>query len=220
MGDFERKRTIMVDRQIRPNDVTDPRVLSAFLAVPREEFVSSSQQELAYMDEDIPVSNTDDQRFLMEPTALAKLVQLAGIREDDIVLDVGCATGYSTAILSQLCGSVVALETDESLAEQASETLIRLAFDNAAVVTGDLPAGYAKEAPYDVIFVGGAVDCVPGALIDQMKTGGRLVAVEGHGNTARARLYLREDDGAAARTAFNCALMPLPGFSKEAVFQF
>ncbi|MGI9355148.1 MAG: protein-L-isoaspartate O-methyltransferase family protein [Rhizobiaceae bacterium] len=220
MNDFEQARIVMVDRQIRPSDVTDPRIIDAFLAVPREEFVPSSQRALAYMDEDIPLASADRQRYLMEPASLAKLIQLAGVAEDHIVLDVGCATGYSTAVLSQLCGSIVALESDESLATQASETLMRLAFDNAAVVTGDLSAGYAKEAPYDIIFVGGAVDYVPGGLIEQLKAGGHLVVVEGHGNTGNARVYLREGDTASARTAFNCAVMPLPGFAMEAAFEF
>ena len=220
MSDFEQARIVMVDRQIRPNDVTDPRLIDAFLEVPREEFLPSNQRALAYMDEDIPLSSTDGNRYLMEPTALAKLIQLANIREDHIVLDVGCATGYSTAVLSEICGSVVALECDESLATQASETLSRLAFDNVAVVTGELSAGYPNEAPYDVIFVGGAVEYVPDQLVDQLKAGGRLIVVEGRGNTGLARVYIREGDAASGRTAFNSAVMPLPGFAKGAAFQF
>jgi len=220
MNDFKQARIVMVDRQIRPNDVTDPRIIDAFLAVPREEFLPSSQRALAYMDEDIPLSGTDGLRHMMEPTALAKLIQLAGVEDEHIVLDVGCATGYSTAVLSKICGSVLALESDEELATQASETLMRLAFDNVAVVTGELALGYAKEAPYDVIFVGGAVEHVPDQLIDQLKIGGRLVAVEGRGNTGLARLYMREADTASARTAFNSAVMPLPGFARETGFQF
>ncbi len=220
MGDFEKARITMVDRQIRPSDVTDPRIIAAFLEVPREEFVSSAQRYLAYMDEDIPVSNTGDRRYLMEPTALAKLMQLASIQDDDIVLDVGCASGYSSAVLSLLCGSVVALECDETLAEQASEALVRLAYDSAVVVTGALEVGYPKEAPYDVIFVGGSVDEIPPKLVDQLKVGGRLVAVEGQGNTGRARLYRREAETVAVSTAFNSSVMPLPGFGKEAAFEF
>ncbi len=220
MGDFEKARVTMVDRQIRPSDVTDPRIIAAFLDVPREEFVSSGQRSLAYMDEDIPVSADGARRYLMEPTALAKMVQLAALETDDIVLDVGCATGYSSAILSQLCGSVVALESDEALAGQASETLMRLAFDTAVVVTGELESGYPKEAPYDVIFVGGCVDQVPDKLIGQLKIGGRLVVVVGQGNTGCAYLYRREADTTAVSMAFNCSIKPLPGFAAEPVFEF
>ncbi|MDD9909978.1 MAG: protein-L-isoaspartate O-methyltransferase [Ahrensia sp.] len=218
--DFEQARVVMVDRQIRPNDVTRADILEAFLEVPREEFVPSEQQALAYMDEDIALAGTDGERYLIEPTAFAKLVQLANPGPDDIVLDIGCATGYTTAILSRLCGSVVALESDAGLGEGASETLMRLSFGNVAVVSGDLAKGYPKEAPYDVVFVSGSVGEVRQEWLDQLKPGGRLVVVEGSGNTGKARLYLRGETSVSSRTAFNSAIMPLPGLQREPEFQF
>src|SRR5690606_16823482 len=124
--------------------------------------------------------------YLMEPSPLAKLVQLAEIGKGDVVLEVGCGTGYASAVLSLLSGSVVALECDEGLAAQAGETLARLGYDNVAVVTGPLEAGHAPEAPYDVIFVHGAVEHVSQALFAQMRDGARLVVVEGSGNASRA----------------------------------
>ena len=190
MIDFEKARITMVDCQVRPNDVTDYAIIDAFLAVPREEFVSTAQKPFAYIDEDIPVSQDGTKRFLMESMSLSKLLQLADIKKDNIVLDIGCATGYSTALISRLCNSVVALESDPVLAEQATKTLTELGYDNTVVVNGAL------------------------------ENGGRLVVVEGTSNAGEARLYTNENSVVCARTAFNCAVMPLPGFEKTAEFVF
>ncbi len=220
MIDFEKARITMVDCQVRPNDVTDYAIIDAFLAVPREEFVSTAQKPFAYIDEDIPVSQDGTKRFLMESMSLSKLLQLADIKKDNIVLDIGCATGYSTALISRLCNSVVALESDPVLAEQATKTLTELGYDNTVVVNGALENGYEKEGPYDVIFIGGAVQALPQGLSSQLKEGGRLVVVEGTSNAGEARLYTNENSVVCARTAFNCAVMPLPGFEKTAEFVF
>ena len=223
MIDHEQARTHMVDCQIRPNDVTNFAVLDVFGSVPREEFVPARNRDLAYVDEDIAI-HADAvgayKRYLMEPMSMARLVQLADIRKDDIALDVGCGTGYSTAILSLLCSSVVAVECDETLALQASENLTALNYDNAVVVPGALETGYPSEGPYDVIFVGGAVDKLSNALIDQLKDGGRLVVVEGVGNSGSARLYTNNDGLVSGRSVFNCAVKPLPGFQMAESFEF
>ncbi len=220
MIDFENARMTMVDCQIRPNDVTDHRVLDAFSEIPREAFVSAAQRSLAYIDEDLPLSSGGSKRYLMEAMSMSKLVQLAGIEEDNIVLDIGCGTGYSTAVLSKLCNSVVALECDEALAGQATQTLIELGCDNTVVVTGALENGLSKEGPYDAIFIGGAVDLVPETLLAQLKDGGRLVVVEGTGNAGVAKLYTRDGDVTGANEVFNCSVMPLPGFEREIGFTF
>ena len=220
MIDFENARTTMVDCQIRPNDVTDHRVIDAFMDVPREAFVSAAQRPLAYIDEDLPLSSGGSKRYLMEAMSMSKLVQLADIKEDNIVLDIGCGSGYSTAILSKLCNSVVALECDEALAGQATQTLIELGCDNTVVVTGALENGLAKEGPYDAIFIGGAVDAVPEVLLAQLKDGGRLVVVEGTGNAGVAKLYTRDGGVIGANEAFNSSVMPLPGFEREVGFTF
>lgn len=217
MIDYKAARTKMVDNQIRTTDVTSHEVLDAFLTVPREEFVPAAVKPLAYIDNDIQVAPG---RFLMEPSPLAKLVQLAEIGGSDVVLEVGCGAGYAAAILSRLAGSVVALESDATLAATATETLARLGYDNVAVVTGNLEAGYADEAPYDVIFVGGAVEFVPEALFAQLRDGGRLVVVEGYGNASQARLYLKDGGYVSERYVFNTAVKPLPGFRKAKEFVF
>ena len=215
--DYTAARIKMVDNQIRTTDVTSHSVLEAFLTVPREAFVPAQLKPLAYIDNDIEVAPG---RYLMEPSPLAKLIQLAVITREDVVLEVGCNTGYASAVLSKLAGSVVALETDETLAATASETLSELGYDNVAVVTGELEKGYAAEAPYDAIFVHGAVEVVPEAFFAQLRDGGRLVVVEGYGNASQARLYIKERGIASERSVFNTAVKPLPGFRRAAEFVF
>lgn len=223
MMNFEAARIKMVENQIRTTDVTSHPVISAFLSVPREAFLPQEKKALAYIDEDIPVSPAADDkpaRFMMEPSPLAKLVQLLEVKKNDVVLVVGSGEGYSTAILSLLANSVVAVESDENLASESSQHLADLGYDNAAVVTGNIEEGYAPEAPYDAIFVNGAIEFVPQALLDQLRDGGRLVAVEGYGNAARARLYWRERDVCSYISSFNAAIRPLPGFTKAKEFEF
>lgn len=217
MMDYAAARIKMVDNQIRTTDVTSHSVQDAFLTVPREAFVPAQLKPLAYIDNDIEVGPG---RYLMEPSPLAKLLQLGVVTKEDVVLEVGCNTGYGSAILSLLAGSVVALESDEALAAKAGETLAELGYDNVAVVTGDLEKGYAAEAPYDVIFVHGAVEVVPEAFFAQLRDGGRLVVVEGYGNASQARLYIKERGLASERSAFNTAVKPLPGFRRAAQFVF
>ncbi|MCK5934773.1 protein-L-isoaspartate(D-aspartate) O-methyltransferase [Fulvimarina manganoxydans] len=216
--DFETARTRLVDNQIRTTDVTSHSILRAFLTVPREEFVPASRRPLAYIDEDLPIGNG---RFLMEASPFAKLLQLASITPEDVVLDVGCGTGYGAAVLSHLASSVVALEEDESLAETANDTLTRLDYVSCTVVTGPLNKGYETEAPYDVILFEGAIEVLPETFLEQLRPGGRLVAVIGRGLAAEARIYIKDHEGIVSdRFGFNCAIKPLPGFQKKAEFVF
>lgn len=221
--DFTEQRVKMVDGQIRTTDVTDAALLAAMLSVPREAFVGDSHRDLAYIDEDIQIAAPAQgrpARYLMEPSPFAKLVQLAAVTPNDFVLDIGAGSGYAAAVLSRLASSVVALESDAALAESAGSVLSELGYDNVAVVQGPLTAGYAAEAPYDVILLGGAVDTIPEALFDQLKEGGRLVAVEGRGNAGTARLFLKNAGIVTSRSAFNAAIRPLPGFERMPVFEF
>lgn len=221
MTDFALARTMMVDNQVRPSDVTDPRIIGAMLETPREDFVPSARRALAYIDEDLLVREGESgRRYLMAPTCFAKLVQFAAVKPGDLVLDVGCATGYSAAILARLAESVVALDCDSELVEAANEALLETGIANVAVVQGALAAGYPGEGPYDVIVLEGGVDFVPRTLIDQLKEGGRLVAVVGAGRSGRGTLFKRLGDDVASLAGFDCAAEPLPGFTREAEFIF
>jgi protein-L-isoaspartate(D-aspartate) O-methyltransferase len=157
---------------------------------------------------------------MMEPSPLAKLLQLAEVGPGDRVLDVGCGTGYSSALLSRIAGSVVALESDPALADQARATLASLGCDNVRVVQGALREGSRQDGPFDVIFLNGSVEEVPEALLAQLKEGGRLVAVEGHGGAGTARLFLKTTGVVSGRRAFNAAIKPLPGFEGVHSFEF
>jgi protein-L-isoaspartate(D-aspartate) O-methyltransferase len=223
MMDFEAARVKMVENQIRTTDVTSHSVLNAFFAVPREAFVPEKSKVLAYVDNDIEICPADAgkaARFLMEASPLAKLLQLAAIGKEDVVLEVGAGTGYTSALLSLLAHSVVALECDEGLATEAKTTLSELGYANVTVVSGDLAEGYVAGAAYDLIFVNGSVEEVPASLLDQLGEGGRLVVVKGYGNSARATVVVRERGALSENVFFNASVKPLPGFSKAKEFVF
>ena len=223
MMDFEAARVKMVENQIRTTDVTSHSVLNAFLAVPREAFVPEKSKPLAYIDTDVqiaPAAAGKQARFLMEASPLAKLLQLGAIGKEDAVLEIGAGTGYTSALLSHLAASVVAVECDEALAGEARQTLSSLGCANVSVVVGDLAKGHAAGAPYDVIFINGSVEQVPAGLLAQLRDGGRLLAVQGYGNAACAEVFLRDGDTFSQSTFFNASVKPLPGFDKAKEFVF
>ena len=219
MVDFAQARRTMVDSQVRPSDVTDLKLIAAMLDVPREQFVPEARRAIAYLDMDVPVDGQGG-RALLNPMVLAKLLQAAGIGEGDRVLDVGCATGYSAAVLASLAGHVVALEDDIALARIAGETLAASGVANASVVSGPLHKGWEQDAPYDVIVVEGASEIVPAALLAQLKDGGRLVAVIGSGPMGKATIYRAAGGSATGQTLFDATAPLLPGFARPAAFVF
>ena len=223
MTDFAAARRMMVDSQVRTSDVTDLGIIAAMLELPRERFVPEDKADLAYLDLDIPVtpaSAGQPARRLLKPMVLAKMVQAAEIAAGDHVLDVGCATGYSSALLAQLAQSVVALEEDDALARHARESLRAVGTENVTVVTGPLAQGWPAAAPYDVIFVNGATEILPQALTRQLKEGGRLVAVLGRAPVGQAMLYRRVGGEVSGWPIFDAAAPLLPGFTAPPAFVF
>lgn len=220
MADFAQARRMMVEGQIRTNDVTELNVLAAFAEVPRERFVPERWQAIAYLDRDVPVQ-ASGARYLLKPMVLAKLIQAAVVGEGDRVLNVGCATGYSAAILSKLSRSVVALEEDAALAESAARTLESVGSGNVRVVTGKLTDGWPREAPYDVILLNGSTEVAPQSLLAQLSpTGGRLVTVVGRAPIGRGTVYRRSGTPVSAHPEFDAVAPLLPGFSQPPAFVF
>jgi len=219
MLDSLEARQQMVDTQLAPNAVTDKRLLGAMRTVPRETFLPPARLALAYSDAEHPLAAANG-RVLPTPTAFAQLVQLGAIGPLDVVLDVGCGTGYSTAILAQLASAVVAIEDDQSLVARADELLTKLEISNAAVLKADLSKGVPSEAPFDVIVIEGQVDDVPKALLTQLKDGGRLVTSVSHGKSGFARVFQKSGSDVTARESFNLNMPELAAFGAETAFAF
>ena len=221
MTNFEILRQRMVDNQIRVNDVTDHRVIRAFSETPREVFVPSDQKPFAYGDRDIPIgAGETGERYLLAPMVLAKMIQALQVESTNVVLDIGCGSGYCAAILAQLAGSVVAVEEEEPLVGAAEANLQSLGFDNVAVLQGKIADGLAGEGPFDAILISGGVEAVPGALKDQLNDRGRLVAVVMSGRTGQARLFERVGAQTSERVLFDASAPILPGFRKAREFVF
>jgi protein-L-isoaspartate(D-aspartate) O-methyltransferase len=217
MIDFTAARRHMVDGQLRPNRVTAPALLDAMAEVPREQFVPARSRAIAYADEDLALGGG---RFLIEPLTFARLVQAAAPQKHDTVLDVGAGTGYSSAVLAKLTASVVALEHDKALADQAAETLKQLGIDRVQPASGPLAEGHLKRAPYNVILVNGAVDQMADELLGQLAEGGRLATVIGTGPVGRATLFTKRRGVATSRVLFDAVVAPLKDFAKEPGFVF
>ncbi|WP_404378370.1 protein-L-isoaspartate O-methyltransferase [Caenispirillum salinarum] len=218
--DFTIARRNMVEGQIRTNRVTDPLVLNAMKTLPRELFVPKAMQSICYMDEEIPLGND---RCLMEPMILARLLQECAVQEDDVVLVIGAGTGYSAAVMAHMASTVVALEADQELADRASRLMADLNIDNVAVVSGPLDQGYPQQSPYDAIFFDGAIADVPRAILDQLREGGRLVAViedDADAEVGQATLVTRNEGVVGRRTAFDAKVPMLPGFEPAPKFVF
>ncbi len=209
-------RRNMVGNQLRANTVTDSALLAVMGELPREAFLPAALAGCAYVDEDVKLGHG---RVLMEPMVLARLIQAAKVAPGDRVLDIGCATGYSTAVLARLAKSVVALESDPVLARQARGALAGLGITNATVVEGKLDQGYPPQAPYDVILIGGAIEHLPRAISGQLAQGGRVVAVlAARGRTGKASLYTGRP--LTRVMLFDAATGLVPGFADEPSFVF
>lgn len=217
--DYADARRRMVDGQLRPNRVTDPRVLDAMRELPRERFLPPGLRSRAYTDEDVPLPGG---RAMLEPMVLARLVQLAAVRPGDRALVVCSGTGYGAAVLATMGAQVVALEDDPTLAAIAREALAACLPAGAVRLVSGRPAeGYAAGAPYDAILIEGEVPEIPESLSAQLAEGGRLVTVIGRGNRQGAAVLGRRLGTSFTVTpVFDCATPALPAFTPAPGFVF
>jgi protein-L-isoaspartate(D-aspartate) O-methyltransferase len=217
MTNYADARRNMVLSQLEPNRVNDARILDAMGSIPREVFAPKSLAGVAYVDEDLEITPG---RFLMEPMVLGRLVEALAIKDGDLVLNVGCATGYTAAVLARLAGTVVAVESDADLAAAAGDNLAKVDIDNIAIIEGALAEGRADQGPYAAILIDGAVEEVPADLLAQLAPGGRLACVVQSGPTGKAMIFTESGGVFGQRPLFDASIPPLPGFARPAVFAF
>ena len=215
MTDFAARRRIMVDTQVRPSDVTKFPIIDAMLGVPREAFVPDAQREAAYVDGLIPVGNG---RVMLEPRTLAKMLDALNISNDEMVLDIAPALGYSTAVAARMAELVVGVEADEALAADAQDLLTEAEADNAIIHVGPLESGAEEHGPYDVIMVQGGVEVVPDTLLDQLKDRGRIACLFVDGALGTVRIGHKSGGQVSWRDAFNANAPVLDGFAAECAF--
>lgn len=217
--DFAAARAMMVDSQVRPNKVTDPRIIAAMRSLPRERFVPAAQASLAYSDEDVPLGGG---RVLLEPMVIARLVQIAAVQEGERVLVVGAGSGYGAALLAACGADVTALEQDAALLAMARAALPQLA-PGVKLVEGALAEGWKGGAPYDLILIEGAVPEIPPALPALLRgDGGRIVAVLKPGARVGQAVLCAPLGGGRLHPApvFDCATPVLPMLRREPGFVF
>ncbi|WBV41487.1 protein-L-isoaspartate O-methyltransferase [Pseudoroseomonas cervicalis] len=216
--DYAAARKWMVDGQLRPNKVTDSRIINAMLDLPRHLFVPPGQAARAHADADVPLGRD---RVMLQPMMLARLLQLAQIRSGEAVLLLGAGTGYGAALLARLGAKVTAVESDALLAAQARQVLagLSLAPGSVQLVEASAAAGHPADAPYDVIVIEGQVPAIPSVLTEQLAEGGRLVAVrQPPGRSGSAVLGRRLGGTLSVTEAFDCRTAPLPEFQKQPGF--
>lgn len=215
MTDFAARRTMMVDTQVRPSDVTKFPIIDAMLSVPREAFVPREQAEAAYISENVPIAPG---RVVLEPRTLGKLLDALNIEGNELVLDVAAGYGYSSALVARMAEAVIAVEEDESMAVEAQSILSEQGADNVVVHVGPLTEGAAQHGPYDAILIQGGVEQVPDSLLDQLKDGGRIGCVVMEGALGVVRIGYKIDGEMTWRFAFNASAPVLPGFEKTVTF--
>lgn len=215
MTDYAARRTVMVDTQVRTADVTKFPIIDAMLAVPREEFVPARLREAAYMGENMELGQG---RVVLEPRTLAKMLDALDVQPDDLVLDIGCGFGYSSAVMARMAGAVVAVEEDAEMAREAKTRLTEHGADNVILNQGPLTGGAPEHGPFDVIVIEGAVAHLPDVLTDQLKDGGRLACLFMEGTLGEAHIGYKLDGHVTWRFAFNAGAPVLPGFECHSAF--
>ena len=217
--DFAKARLQMVESQLRPNRVTDEVLLTAMETTPREVFVPQEARGFAYLDEDIEIAPS---RWLMEPMVFARLAQAASLQPHHRVLDVACATGYSTIILGKLAGQVMGIDRDKGFIALAQNVARNLGVANVQFSQTEPVEGFSPTAPYDAIFINGSVAQIPADLFEQLKDGGKLMTVYRDSITAtgKARCYQKQGGKITHRDLFDASCYVVAGFEKPERFTF
>ncbi len=215
---FDTLRAAMIDSQLRPTGVNDPRVIEAFMPVAREAFVPAERRMRAYLDAEVPVAPG---RVLMEPMLFGNLVMRADLDPADRVLLIGAASGYEAAVIGRLVARVIAVESDPALVAAARAALAVEGAGNVEIVEGSLAEGWLADAPYDVLFLNGAAEVLHPALVDQLVEGGRFVGVmRAEGGIAHATAG-RKSGGTIGTSGFmEAGGALLPGFERPRGFRF
>ncbi|HXH53070.1 MAG TPA: protein-L-isoaspartate(D-aspartate) O-methyltransferase [Sphingomicrobium sp.] len=172
MTDFTAERERMIERHLRRRGIDESYILEAFLAVPREDFVSDEYRHLAYGDHPLPIESG---QTISQPYIVGLMIQAAGMRPGEKVLEVGAGSGYAAAVMSRIARQVIGIERHPDLAVVARERMERLGYDNVIIVEGDGTKGCPQHAPFDAITAAASGSHVPRPLIDQLADGGRLV---------------------------------------------
>ena len=217
MVNYAAARETMVDCQVRPSDVTKFPIIDALLTIPREEFVPADKKQVAYIGEHLDLGNG---RVLLDARTFAKLLDFTNVQPGELVLDLGCGLGYSTAVLAHLAEAVVAVESDADMADEATSLLAANNVDNAVVIEGALATGAAKHGPYDVIVLEGAAETMPQAILDQLKDGGRIAALIADGSSGQCRIGYKRGNHVDWRAAFSAHAPIAEGFEKAVAFSF
>ncbi|SFJ21324.1 protein-L-isoaspartate O-methyltransferase family protein [Celeribacter neptunius] len=215
MPDFTQLRTTMVDTQVRPSDVTKFPIIEAMLTVPRENFVPDAKRAGAYVGEHVELGNG---RVVLDPRVLAKMLDAVNIQDDELVLDLGCGLGYSSAVMARMAQTVIAVEEDEALAKEAAAALSAAEADNVVIETGVIAKGAPQHGPYDVVILQGGVEEMPEGILSQVKENGRICAIFLDGALGIVRIGYKIDGEISWRMAFNATAPVLPGFEKRAEF--
>jgi protein-L-isoaspartate(D-aspartate) O-methyltransferase len=210
------RRKRMIESQLRPSGVNDLAILAAFADVPREAFVEPRFASLAYVDNDVPALKGGG-RLLLAPATLGRLIEGAAPQPGERVLDVAGGSGYGASVLARLGARVVALETAE--AGQGAKTLLA-GLEGVEIVEGDLVAGVAAKAPFDVILINGTFEILPEQLIGQLAEGGRLVGFDASFATPKGVLLEKAGGATSRRTLFDAAAPRLEAFRQQPKFAF
>ncbi len=213
-------RTNMITNQLEPSGVQSERLLKAIAEVPRELFVPDALSDSSYLDEDIPLGNTG--RYLIEPRVFARLLQAADVKATSRVLDVACGSGYSSAVISKLTKNLVAVESVGELSEIARRNLHQL-HCNVELFNASVISGYSLKAPYDIIFINGAIPCMPEELIGQLAEGGKIVAVlleNPQSGMGQAVSWTKNDKNIHKEVLFDAASPMLVDFTRKTTFEF